>query len=556
MADYYPLIARAVAGIEKNTAEDRRALYERARTALVGQLRSVTPALSEAEITRERLALEDAIRRVEADMVKQSRGNGAPAVSSPPSAPAPPASPPINKTRIDPRIAAGGVPADSGKLPPEAGRPQAPAVSPPAVPPRAAPSPARPSLADSAVSRFRSQARSGDAPATGEPREPRERPAGAPQDGAERPVPRDPRDPSAREGARNGLRGSVPAGPEPDLSEPRLSEPQSSEARSPAADRSAAPAALAPDTAFKPAPPRPAGPSAAAAAFDPERISPAGLPPEPPEADEDDDFDADERPPRRSYAGLIRALVVLLLLGGAAGAVYWKWTDIQSFVQSARAPSAPKAPPRDPATTTQPKITDRLGVGPNATQPPADAQVAAVAQRVVLYEEDPSDPQGKSYPGVVTWRTETVTGGPGQPPDVVVKADIQVPERNLAMTWSFRRNTDQALPASHTIEVMFKLPQDAPNGGIGNVPGVLMKQAEQARGIPLAGVAVKVTNGYFLIALYSVEAERERNIQLLKERAWFDIPIVYGNNRRAILAMEKGTPGEKAFNEAFAAWGE
>ena len=550
MADYYPLIARAVAGIEKNTAEDRRALYERARTALVGQLRSVTPALSEAEITRERLALEDAIRRVEADMVKQSRGNGAPAVSPPP--PTPAASPPINKTRIDPRIAAGGVPSEPGKVPPESGRPQAPAVSPPAVPPRAAPPPARPSLADSAVSRFRSQARGGDAPATGEAREPRERSAGAPQDGAERAAaPRDPRDPVAREGARNGLRGSVPAGPEPNLS-----EPHSSESRSPAMDRSAAAAAFAAETSSRPAPPRSAGPSAAAAAFDPERISPADLPPEPPEADEDDDFDAEERPPRRSYAGLIRALVVLLLLGGAAGAVYWKWTDIQSFVQSARAPSAPKAPPRDPATATQPKITDRLGVGPNATQPPADAQVAAVAQRVVLYEEDPSDPQGKSYPGVVTWRTETVTGGPGQPPDVVVKADIQVPERNLAMTWSFRRNTDQALPASHTIEVMFKLPQDAPNGGIANVPGVLMKQAEQARGIPLAGVAVKVTNGYFLIALYSVDAERERNIQLLKERAWFDIPIVYGNNRRAILAMEKGTPGEKAFNEAFAAWGE
>ena len=41
MADYYPLIARAVAGLEKNTGENRRALYERARTALVAQLRGV-----------------------------------------------------------------------------------------------------------------------------------------------------------------------------------------------------------------------------------------------------------------------------------------------------------------------------------------------------------------------------------------------------------------------------------------------------------------------------------------------------------------------------------
>ena len=122
------------------------------------------------------------------------------------------------------------------------------------------------------------------------------------------------------------------------------------------------------------------------------------------------------------------------------------------------------------------------------------------------------------------------------------------------MTWSLRRNTDQSLPASHTVEIMFNLPQDFPSGGVQNVPGILMKQAEQTRGAPLAGLAVKVTPGFFLIGLSAVDADMQRNLQLLKERAWFDIPIVYNNNRRAILAIEKGTPGERAFAEAFAAW--
>ena len=44
------------------------------------------------------------------------------------------------------------------------------------------------------------------------------------------------------------------------------------------------------------------------------------------------------------------------------------------------------------------------------------------------------------------------------------------------------------------------------------------------------------------------------NMQLLKERAWFDIPVVYGNSRRAILAMEKRPPGERVFADAFEAW--
>jgi len=102
----------------------------------------------------------------------------------------------------------------------------------------------------------------------------------------------------------------------------------------------------------------------------------------------------------------------------------------------------------------------------------------------------------------------------------------------------------------------FNLPADFPFGGISNVPGILMKQAEQTRGAPLAGLAVKVTSGFFLVGLSAVEADMQRNLQLLKERAWFDIPIVYNNGRRAILALEKGTPGERAFDEAFKAWGQ
>src|SRR5205823_3746514 len=106
-------------------------------------------------------------------------------------------------------------------------------------------------------------------------------------------------------------------------------------------------------------------------------------------------------------------------------------------------------------------------------------------------------------------------------------------------------------PATHTVEIMFKLPADFPAGGISNVPGILMKQAEQTRGVPLAGLAVKVTPGFYLIGLSNAEADKDRNIQLLKERSWFDIPVVYNNNRRAILALEKGTPGEQVFADAF-----
>src|SRR5271169_4498580 len=86
MADYYPLIARAIAGLDPSApGESRRALYERARAALIAQLRSVQPPLSESEITRERLSLEEAVRKVESEAAQRARdaraGGAAPASS-------------------------------------------------------------------------------------------------------------------------------------------------------------------------------------------------------------------------------------------------------------------------------------------------------------------------------------------------------------------------------------------------------------------------------------------------------------------------------------------
>ena len=179
-----------------------------------------------------------------------------------------------------------------------------------------------------------------------------------------------------------------------------------------------------------------------------------------------------------------------------------------------------------------------------------------MAQRVVIYDEDPAEPKGKQYVGTVVWRTEPIKGAGGKAGDLAVRADIDIPDRKFKMTVSFRRNTDTSLPASHTAELTFILPQDFSGGGVGNVPGILMKSNEQARGKPLAGLVVKVTDGFLLVGFSNVDADRTRNLQLLKERSWFDVPLVYVNQRRAIIAIEKGAPGERAFNDAFAAWGE
>jgi len=67
MTDYYPLIARGIAGLGDSNAESRRALYQQVRAALLGHLRAINPPLEEPEILRECLSFDDAVRRVEAE---------------------------------------------------------------------------------------------------------------------------------------------------------------------------------------------------------------------------------------------------------------------------------------------------------------------------------------------------------------------------------------------------------------------------------------------------------------------------------------------------------
>ena len=256
----------------------------------------------------------------------------------------------------------------------------------------------------------------------------------------------------------------------------------------------------------------------------------------------------------RGIGGKLLAAALVLVLGALAFLLYREWPTVAGLFQSTRTPATQAS--RE-APQARPKISDRIGgTQQDSAARPAPGAAAAVAQRVVLYEQQPNTQERKQYVGSVIWRTETASPGPGQPADVAVKAEVEIPERHIRMGFTVRRNLDQSLPASHTIEILFSTPADFAPGGIADVPGVLMEDTEQSRGAQLTGLRVKVTTGFFLIGLSSVEADVRRNVQLLKERPWLHIPIVYNNGQRGLLAMEKGVPGDRVFEDALNAWGQ
>ncbi|TPL47516.1 hypothetical protein [Mesorhizobium sp. B2-4-6] len=246
--------------------------------------------------------------------------------------------------------------------------------------------------------------------------------------------------------------------------------------------------------------------------------------------------------------------------------------------QTPEAPAATPAPtdaanPTPPAAGTTPPAADAAtqpaagttppaaGATPPAagTAPPAPAPTTAeatvpVGQKAIFYEERTSTQQGTAEPGSIVWSLVQESPGGDLPPEPAIRAEATIPGKNIQLRMTIRRNTDQTLPASHIVEMIFLTPEGFDGGGVDNILRIAMKSSEQDAGSPLIGIPAKIADGFFLVALNDTKADEDANLTLLRGQDWIDVPVVYKTGRRALLTMEKGIPGEKVFDEALKAW--
>ena len=82
-----------------------------------------------------------------------------------------------------------------------------------------------------------------------------------------------------------------------------------------------------------------------------------------------------------------------------------------------------------------------------------------------------------------------------------------------------------------------------------------MRREENPNGDALAGVPVKITDTYFLVGLAQGDFEK-RNADLMRSRAWIDIPVQLTDNRVAKITLEKGATGDRIIADALATWAQ
>jgi hypothetical protein len=348
------------------------------------------------------------------------------------------------------------------------------------------------------------------------------------------------------------------------------------------------------------------GKSAKASAFARDAREPRKREPEPRYA-----RSRDESERRGLGAVTIFLIVFAVLLVGAGGAGLWAWRegfiDLDAMfgrgnavtelaaVATPAAPATTEAPATGPGNTATPAETaaptaelagteDRLGADPAAVvpqpesaalplvEPTAEARLGAeptpaadAAAEQAVASVDPASLAGSQsllleasdngttgavpFSGTVEWSKGTDEMGL---PTLIGKATI--PARNLTVDVLIRKNSDASLPASHLMEVNFRVTDSFIGGSIAGLPGVLLKNEELVQGTPLVGASARVVGNSFLFALSAAPADISANSNLLTSRKWMDLALIYATGKRAIITLEKDANAETMFTEVVGAW--
>ena len=650
MADYKELLRRAISALPENNGAARRAVYEKARSALVGQLRAISPPLPARDITQHRLQLEDCIRQVEQEASEAVITLGREGMPGPRAfEPKPIESKPADLPPAAAEAPKEAVTVDTPPVPvkPIENAPRSTATmsieeiiaeaaaaggtSMIQVPVVAKPSPS----AESAVLPVRSEpvraAPMGPVPTT-RPPDAVILPTGADKRGAPPPVAANSPGEAYRPGgrleptvsgssglARQATAPLVAAAVQPALSTVRevdleIIDPDASEAEGvieraiETLDREARGESTAD------------APEATHVLADRMFAAPrddAG------DAD-DSNFDA-TMASGRSGSGLTIFLVVFaILLAGVGGAGFWAWREgfidldqmfgqAQPVVAEASDTTGPATPTLDPVqqpetaaepvaapgnTATAPaaepantleglEAEDRLEPTPEPVVPTGnetvlpplaggevkgeerlpgqdatlaasddpsasvDPAVLAGSQSLLLEASTTGTTGAVPFSGTVEWREGVDELGL---PTLIGHASI--PARNMGVDVTIRKNSDPSLPASHLMEVDFQVSDTFIGGTVANLPGVLLKDQELVPGTPLVGASARVVGNSFLFALSATPADTTTNTDLLENRKWMDLAVVYGTGRNAIITLEKDDAAQTLFDKVFSAWAQ
>jgi hypothetical protein len=176
-------------------------------------------------------------------------------------------------------------------------------------------------------------------------------------------------------------------------------------------------------------------------------------------------------------------------------------------------------------------------------------------ESAIYYEQAERAAPWQQFAGKARWHShlEKASGGSRQPV-LVLTAEVQVPDRGMALTMSIRRDAGDDAAITHLVDLKFTDADGAPLHGVTSVANIVMKQADGTGSVALAGRSIRVAPGLYLFGLSAEKQDAQHNAEALRSLPRFEIPFAYATGATGVISVTKGASGERAFREAFASW--
>ena len=197
-------------------------------------------------------------------------------------------------------------------------------------------------------------------------------------------------------------------------------------------------------------------------------------------------------------------------------------------------------------------LGDAYAQGTNISRP--TSQVSGTQRAALLVQAKVNDQQNvETHVGSASWRLEE-SRRPRNAGSPALRADIDLPSVGLRLMILIEKNNDATLRASHMLTFRF-LPQEGSRlPPVAEIGSPQMRNENTPAVDPLAGATAKITDQIYIVALTADPNLATRNLELIRSRGWFDLPVRLSDGRIAKITLEKGQLGERLLTQALDAW--
>jgi len=182
------------------------------------------------------------------------------------------------------------------------------------------------------------------------------------------------------------------------------------------------------------------------------------------------------------------------------------------------------------------------------------ATVVPVAEALFYEGRTETEPE-TSQTGKVEWSILDGVSEEGEP-DMAIRGEVQIPDRDMKLLITIRRNTDVSMPAAVLAELVFVVPDDFDGGAVDQIGQLMFKPAEQSRQQDLQGTVMphRLNENFFLVTINAPRPIMEYNLNIMRQLQWLKLYVQYSSGRYGEFSIAKGDGGDAIFKQVIDNW--